>query len=274
MKPYQQALRYHLAHYKRTRLGVSANGLWEQNQKPYPHILPKELKQLNIVETVRSKFWKYFEEERAHGQPISLHRDFHHLTSSQALAFNLFFPWLAITSYRRNALLETLGFANRAVTDWRFEAVVDKAEGTHFDIAIRFGDHTTTFIEVKLQEMEFGVGQSNARRLAKLASIYRPPLSDKVLAPALADEQFFENYQILRNVCYASPKTDVTFLLPKANTSIAEPLTTFLDSSITPSTRKRIRVVFLEQVLNELSEASDPLTRLQGKLLSEKYLVS
>ena len=55
--------------------------------KFYPHILPKEKKDLNIIEGIRNDFWPYLNKT-----DIKLHQYFHHLNSSQALCFNLFFP--------------------------------------------------------------------------------------------------------------------------------------------------------------------------------------
>ena len=88
MESYPKRLREHLSTYKRNRLGVKKDGVWVKNCKKYPHILPRKAYKLNILETIRSELWAH-EKVRS----LSLHRDFHHLNSSQSMAFNLFFPF-------------------------------------------------------------------------------------------------------------------------------------------------------------------------------------
>ncbi len=87
MPSYAERMKAHLAAYKRHSLGVSEDGVWAKTGNSYPHILPTDRQQLNILEPFRHEFWAYCE---AHKPAIRLHRDFHHLNSSQALTFNLF----------------------------------------------------------------------------------------------------------------------------------------------------------------------------------------
>ena len=86
---FQQRAKQWLSTYKRDVLGVEEDGIWLRNRKAYPHILPQEKYQLNILPSFRDEFWKWFPSQR-----IQLHSDFHHLNSSQAVCFNLFFPML------------------------------------------------------------------------------------------------------------------------------------------------------------------------------------
>ena len=91
MMSYQTALKKHLAEYKANRLGVREAGVYRKTGRAYQHLLPSNLRYLNLLESIRAEFREYLR----HNPAIRLHPDFHHLNSSQALAFNLFFPFLS-----------------------------------------------------------------------------------------------------------------------------------------------------------------------------------
>src|SRR4051812_16548522 len=105
---YNLMLREHLAKYKQEVLGEAESGSW-RDHGPYPHILPESKQALNIIPEVRAEFWDYIEECQAtESRRVKLHRDFAHLNSSQALAFNLFFPFLGSSKRRADILLGAL----------------------------------------------------------------------------------------------------------------------------------------------------------------------
>ena len=83
---YIKRLQRHLADYKSNVLLVQESGHWGAPPRPYPHILPVERRELNIVAPFREAFWRA-QRQRA----WKLHKYFHHLSSSQALAFNVLF---------------------------------------------------------------------------------------------------------------------------------------------------------------------------------------
>ena len=114
----------HLARYKNDALQIPEKGLWK-GEVERSHILPQALREHNVVPSIRASFWRYADEK---GLRHQLHRDFHHLTSSQAFAFNLFFP-VVTHQYATNVVLSLVGLAAQSV-EWEFEAVVDPREGT------------------------------------------------------------------------------------------------------------------------------------------------
>ena len=65
---------------------VQESGFCGRPPRAYPHILPAERRELNIVTSFREAFWR-----AQHRRGWKLHKYFHHLSSSQALAFNLLF---------------------------------------------------------------------------------------------------------------------------------------------------------------------------------------
>ena len=91
---YADKLRKQLKDYKEQEWPDLAYGEWRYRGRllRYPHILPADRYQLNILPTIRERFWDWF---RTRKPKIKLHKYFHHLNSSQALCFNLFFPLLA-----------------------------------------------------------------------------------------------------------------------------------------------------------------------------------
>jgi hypothetical protein len=101
---FSQGIKNHLSEYKIKRLGVDQNGTWTKTLEEYSHILPELLLRLNIIETYRKEFWEY----RSRQPEIKLHKDFHHLNSSQAMCFNLFFPFVADQDFQRFFLMEVL----------------------------------------------------------------------------------------------------------------------------------------------------------------------
>ena len=77
-------LKKHLANYKETVLNIKGNGIWKNNGKEYPHILPESQYSKNLIDAgFQVKLCQLTK---------SKHCDFHHLNSSQALAINLFGP--------------------------------------------------------------------------------------------------------------------------------------------------------------------------------------
>jgi hypothetical protein len=88
---YVQALQIHLGRYKAARLGITDAGIYRHQGRDlsYDHVLPVELRWLNLLETYRAEIRDYL---KARPQ-LQLHKFFHHLNSSQAFALNLFFPF-------------------------------------------------------------------------------------------------------------------------------------------------------------------------------------
>jgi hypothetical protein len=268
---YAVRLQRHLAAYKQSRLGVRQDGLWIKNGKPYPHILPRKLRRLNILETIRAEFWSYRQEER-----LKLHRDFHHLTSSQALAFNLFFPFFGLHPQRPELMLRALGARESSIEGWAFEKVLDPSEGTNFDVHISLVDGRHIYFEVKLCERGFGKVKADERHLKKLEEIYRERLLGKVGPDSLAEKTFFRNYQLLRNISYLSPDLEhqLIIICPQENEALREGLN-FLEGAMTAKMRGGVRVVYLEPLLAELRDhwRAEPRLGAHAELLEEKYAI-
>jgi hypothetical protein len=273
MRQYQKALERHLADYKRRRLGVQRSGEFKRKNTivSHPHILPKDLYLLNILEPFRDEFRLF---RASHG--IKLHKDFHHLNSSQALAFNLFLPFFQDGTKACERLLRALDVPG-TVDDWRFEHVVDKSERTNVDVSWHDPEAGWTLCEVKLSEREFGAAKADARHRRKFDRIYAPRLRTQVDERFLQFDAFVAHYQLLRNVSLLTRPgvARLVFLLPQQNEGPQVALRAVLDA-MAPPLRARIHVSYLESVLSSL--AGDPglggSLREHARQLTEKYVLA
>lgn len=270
MTTYAKALQRHLAAYKASLLGVKASGTFVHNVRElhYSHILPRDLRWLNVLEPIRTGVREYLELH----PDVKLHRYFHHLNSSQAFALNLFFPFFEQGSPA--PLLHALGLPGE-MTRWQPEHVAVAEEGTNVDVMWSAPDGAKTYCEVKLSEQEFGVARDDSRHQEKLARIYRPVLSGQCAPELLEPRVFFAHYQLLRNVWLAArePGSAVVFLVPRANTALWPLLAPFM-GQLAPPLARRVRAVAVEDVLSSLvsSKQAPPRLAWYAQLLQEKYV--
>ena len=269
IKTYQKRLETHLADYKVHRLGIEEEGtfVFRGKARKYGHILPKPLAWLNIPEPFRKEVREFVERD----DRITLHKYFHHLNSSQALAFALFYPY-----WVRSARTLARAFGATGFDSWDFERIPEPDEGTNVDVWWTSKGGTNTYGEVKLSEREFGGASDDERHHRKLERTYAPILTGVVAESLLEPKTFFANYQILRNLWLASrgghEKDRVVFLTPGASPGPAKQLKAVL-SKVDPSLRTRVRIVHLESLLETL--ASDRAPNGLGwyaRMLQEKYV--
>jgi hypothetical protein len=255
---YRERLLEHLAEYKRSRFPTLADGIYRRGDRvaSYPHILPAEDWRLNLREARRDVICQYLAD---HG--IKRHRDFHHLNSSQAFAFNLFIPYLGGGAESAAVLLKALGQQPRLV-DWQLEAIPVANVGSNIDVRWVTGDGVTTFCEVKLSEAELGVATGEDARMERLRSkmreVYRPVLADHVAPTLLAEPTCFEAYQFLRNVWHLArvPGSRLVFLIPRENEVLWRSMQSHV-VSVSESTRARLSTVAVEDVVACLCRETD-----------------
>ena len=249
---YQSRLVLHLEDYKRSVLGIEENGTWRKAERQ--HILPWELRKQNVLPSIREAFWSSFTQ---HDQ---LQMFFHHLNSSQAMAFNLFFRAKARAD--DGALLRALEIGDQ-FDKFEFEHVPEPAEKTNLDVFIRSrlpsGKQRRVLIEVKLSEQHFGpVGKIEERHFRKLEALYRPKLRGSVHENCLAPDFFFKHYQLLRNIYHLEPRTDdrLILLFPEANEKLRY-VHEWLDKNVQPEVRAQIQTIHLESLVRNASKEDD-----------------
>lgn len=270
---YEDRLKKHLVQYKHEIMGDLAPGVYRRGDREvlHEHILPDDKKWLNLLEGARPGVRAFLD---SHPE-VKLHRDFHHLNSSQAFALNLFVPYLEGGLSASSAMLHAFG-QTETLRDWRPEAVPVGEEGTNIDALWTTSDGTTTFCEVKLSESEFGKATRDQPHLDKLSKFYAPVLTGHIDDDLLEPAEFFNHYQMLRNVWHMvrEPGSRLVFLLPRANEKIWPVLDQFLPR-ILPDTRARIAVVAIEDLIERLcSDAESPESlRVHAEELHRKYVL-
>ena len=273
MNDYTTALNAHLARYKTDRLGVSQPGPWKDSKGKthyYDHILPEGLDFLNLLEGIRSEFQAYL----ADHSKIGLHRYFRHLNSSQAFAFNFFYPYFAAGSASATVVCQSLGLdLDASVDGWCFEDVQYDNTNVHFVWQTSKG--TKVFCEVKLSEAEFGKAANDDEHKKKLEGTYRQRLNELVSPDLLEEATFFKHYQLLRNVSLLNqtPGSDLVILLPRANVSLMPQLARVREG-LRPEFRNRFHVAYIEDAIHALesSESLPQKLRAHAVALREKYI--
>ncbi|MBK7906940.1 MAG: hypothetical protein IPJ78_10310 [Gemmatimonadetes bacterium] len=250
MTDYADTLKEHLSEYKARHWPGSPDGIYRGNGRAYAHVLPESLLRENILASLRDEFWEYFEANR---RELALHTDFHHLNSSQALTFNLFFPWMREDA-TRGPLFDALGLRAGAVSRWHFEWIHEPAERTSFDVFAEYADGARLFVEVKLTEAHFGMAQADESHLRKRMD-YLPKLAEKVRPEFLEEAHFLLHYQLFRNLSHVDPARGdrLVLLVPEANAFTWSQANGFLDWLL-PAARASVRVVPTEALVARLWE--------------------
>lgn len=269
---YQDDLKKHLADYKRLCLGISDPGVFRYRGRDEhrDHILPLANASRNLLEEAKPAASAFL---AAH--PDKRHRYFHHLNSSQAFAFNLFFPYFSGEAQSAGALLRALG--QEGVLDrWEPEAIPAPEEGSNIDVLWTTTDGVRSFCEVKLSETDFGKAADDARHAAKLIDIYGPVLAMHLEPGRLERLAFLSCYQFNRNVWHmvSDERNRLVFLLPRSNISLWMVLQELV-SGVKPQTREHISVVAIEDVIARLcaDELCPRAMREYASKLKHKYVI-
>ena len=281
-------MKVHLGEYKLHHLGVRECGLWRY--RPYRHILPQNLFRLNIIETYRAQFWEYFEAEGKRREMLrerfDLHEGFHHLNSSQAMCFNLFFPFVIDESSRAGSLFEALNeslpehlrISNDPPAEQTFEKILDKEEGTNFDFYVRLKSGRKILFELKLSEKSFGDAEDDKNHREKFERVYKPRLDGRIDDEYKNRERFFANYQVLRNILWLnSSKQDLLFFVYPQQNEVLSPHRGTIDHAPERGLKELVKCIHLEDLAERISrqqDEQDPRFCLHYRMFKEKYLLT
>jgi hypothetical protein len=263
----------HLAQYKENVIGIKENGTFRYGGKDIPisHILPIIQSNANILEQYRDQFLKseYYPKD-------NIHRFFHHLNSSQALCFNLFYPLIA-----ENALGLFLRYLKVECKD-DLNALFEKeshievaARRTSFDFYIQVALASKIFVEVKYTERGFGKAKNDNEHRKKFYKTYLPLVKNSsYLVSRCQEENFFlEHYQVLRNLIHISNTDYVVFLFPSANSVVYEEACDARDNILTDAGRAGLKIILLEEFVSFLNNncVGTPINEYY-KSFHKKYL--
>ena len=271
---YIARLKAHLADYRARALQIEEFGHWRKHPTPYEHILPIRYRERNIVAPIRDRFWAAQAERK-----WRLHQDFHHLSSSQALAFNLFFAAYPELPPTFIAFRRVLGLSGQGPHSVDFEVVLNKKEGTNIDVLLTAVTGARTIIEVKLTEGSFGRAKADQQHLVKLREVYLPLLAGRIADECLEPNRFFSSYQLFRNVAQIRPchADRVVFLMPRTRTALWAHAIAWCQSPGLQDLRRQVAVVAIEDIIEALvrdSNSPDMPAGLADEIVAKYSLAS
>jgi hypothetical protein len=160
---FKERIEDHLGKYKKDYLHIVEKGIYKYKGKiyKYDHILPKDKKDLNILEKYRDQFVR-----SEYRKDISLHSLFHNLKSSQAMCINFFYP--LINEKLLEIILSILEIEGELIylpefVGFEKESQIEKSHNrkTNFDFYIKLASQTELFFEIKYTEKGFGTATKN-----------------------------------------------------------------------------------------------------------------
>jgi len=252
-----------------------------ENQAAYAAVhLPSQVLapadyRLNILSGVRERFWAWFDAVKP---AIELHESFHRLDSSQAMAFNLVFPFMDTSTGRVDTrLLECLGLPPILHYDGAFQKVLGEKEGTRCDVYLEEAGGQRIFFNLKLAETTFGSGENDPEHRRIFDRDCRAFLADRIDAEWLIDETSCKHERILRLVAYLGryPDSGLVFIYPKANESLTDS-DNVIKRIVSKSLAPRVAILYLEPLLARILEATKGDAALHAHFLQfcQKYLLA
>lgn len=195
----------------------------EWNGVPYEHIF-KDLSD-NFIDGICQEKCSVKGDIKGY---IKYHRGAKHMNSSQVMCINFFKKFFEKPEYE-HILLDVLRQSGiniqpeESIEKAAFEYVPDKKEGTNFDFCIVLNCGRKITFEVKYTEAEFGrisYDKNDPDKYnRKWDKIYKEKISSGYYLKGLniGKKEFYDNYQINRNILYAEENDYVLFLTPKEN---------------------------------------------------------
>ena len=248
----EERIKNHLANYKLNKLGIIDCGVWKRNNKKYCHILPEGDKERNLILDYYEKdFLSLFNEQQS-----SLHTDFSHLNSSQALCFNLFRP---LEKNHRLSIIDS-SITKDAMAEFEhvekdsFEKSKNLRDKTNFDFFVS-DNEKKYFFEIKYTEQGFGsVPFIDETHHKKYEDYYQNQLS-KIAQESISEKDFFDKYQLWRNVCHADSGI-VYFVFLKTRHSLKTEVEE-IKRKCKPIYQEHIRFIYIEDIVQSCLKIKD-----------------
>ena len=273
MEDFRMRVLTHLGKYKTDKLAIGTDG--EYNGKFYQHILPKEFTSANLLIPYSShlEFLKDLSK-------IKLHPNFHHLNSSQAMCINFFYP--LILKNKLDLILPILGIGGNVEynrVEFEKESAVEKnnERKTNFDFYLKTEEGTQIFFEIKYTEEGFSKAKNDEAHRDKYNRTYKDALIKSTWIKDSAKNMlnFFDHYQVMRNLLAIDNKSYVVFIYPKDNDVVNKAAEEAKTSIVTQAGRKHLITINWETLVEKLLQTKaldEGLERYYAMTFSEKYL--
>lgn len=263
----------HLIEYKHNVLNVTEPGRWKRNGKEYAHILPEGMLELNLLEGYRSELMAYIRDNK-----IRLHKDFHHLNSSQALCLNFFYPMLA--DNQMHLLLELLHCEDEGYETCMFERV-SEIDGTNFDFSISLKSGREIYFEIKYSENRFGSVKDKEQYRRKYKEVYRKQLTGKIRDSVHEYQALLDHYQLMRNISHVNAESDdlLIIICPKDRSKLLQEFNIVMEQIVEPKLHDKIRLITWETIMQRLNKKLEQTSNIPDRLkahysqLEEKYFI-
>lgn len=265
----EDEIKKHLTSYKLNSLKTEKSGVWKGRYK-LPYILSEQDKIQNLImKSYPKEFQQLYLEQKD-----SLHSCFAHLNSSQALCFNLFYPLVFCKrlSVINSSITNNSSASFEHVEEDSFETIQNNREKTNFDFFIN-DKGTKYFFEIKYTEKNFGNVESfnnNDRHDKKYNSYYKGQVA-KIAAREVSEKDFFDNYQIWRNVCHADIGI-VYFIFLKDRKSLEKRIRS-IAAQCKNEYKKKIKVLYIEDLVASCLKIQDENFQKHYQEFKKKYLI-
>ena len=270
---FQDHIKQQLGIYREKGLGISEAGIFNYRGKKLPkeHILPLKFNRFNIIENYREEFYSSSKSK------INFHKYFHHLNSSQALCVNLFFPLMF--ENKLNTILEMLNIPQVGTITSCFEkesqVEIGKRRKTNFDFFMQLPNETKIYFEIKYTEEEFGKTKDDNEHKAKFKETYQPLLKNNAFIKREYHEMlsFFNNYQIMRNLCHIDDQSHVVFVYPTENKKVHEQALLAQKELLTDKGINKFHLMPINTIVNAILK-NEPSEKIKNHYeeFNEKYL--
>ena len=262
-------IKKHLGEYKKNILEIYEDGKWKRNNKPYPHILPEQYKENNIID---SDYYRKINDEIS-SKNIKLHPDFHHLNSSQALCFNLFFPIFFENKFNLllNKILNNDIVEEEKIEKYGFEYIDEESnEDTNFDLYVKT-NRTKYYFEIKYTEGGFGGAKNNETYENIYNNIYKEKIR-KIFRDVPPIKKFFKYYQLFRNLLYNDGYN--IFVFPKDRVDLEKTINDVKKKYCKEEQQKRIVILTIEEIVKIMLDSNNEEIIDHYKKFKEKYYLN
>ena len=247
-----------LSDYKRNFLGITECGEW--NNRSYSHILPLKNKFENII----GSDYKNEIIEIINNENIELNDHFHHLNSSQALGFNLFFPFCIDQKLEYIHTINNDGYA--------FEKKLCPKEKTQLDFLLK-ANRQKWYVEIKYSEPTSKItNKINDDYWVKKYNTYYKYDLYKYFKINVEIYDFYSYYQIFRNLLYGCKDNYLNiFVFPKSRLDWSETIK-FIKEKYCINLKNQIKILYIDTFVEAMLQSKDEKILRHYTLFYEKYM--